>query len=152
MGELKKLLYARCAALSYLISQRDVSFNSQLMRKPLLDHWAFLEKRFEPLNTNFSHFRVYRIAKAYTFPLESNLNIDKNRSTSCIGGFWETDAPSLICSEPPSLKSGENIAQQGYFLKNLMEIIGMVKKLKGFQNKTRIEIPQVPNENPVSRG
>jgi len=47
------------------------------------------------------------MAKAFTFSLESNLNIDKNRSTSPVGGFSEFDAPSRICSEPPSLKSGE---------------------------------------------
>ena len=40
-----------------------------------------IEKRFEPPNTNFSHFWIYITAKAFTLPLESNLNIDKNRST-----------------------------------------------------------------------
>ncbi len=50
--------------------------------KVLLDYWAFLlVKRFEPLNTNLTYFRIYRIAKAFTFPLDSDLNIDKNRST-----------------------------------------------------------------------
>ena len=50
--------------------------------KVLLDYWAFLlEKRFEPLGANFSPFWIYRIAKALTLPRESNLNIDKNRST-----------------------------------------------------------------------
>jgi hypothetical protein len=64
-------------------------------------------KRFEPLNTNRTCFWIYRIAKAFTFPLEPNLNIDKNRSTLSVGGFAEICAPSRICSEPPSLKSGK---------------------------------------------
>jgi hypothetical protein len=33
------------------------------------------------------------MVKAFTFPLESNLNIDKNRSTVSVGGFWKIDAP-----------------------------------------------------------
>jgi hypothetical protein len=47
----------------------------------------------EPLNTYFACFRICITPKAFTFSLESNLNIDKNRSTSSVGGFWEIDAP-----------------------------------------------------------
>ena len=66
-----------------------------------------------------------------------------------VGGFWKIYAPSRICSEHhPSLGSGENTPQQGYFSKNLMEIRRIVKKLKCFQNKIRIEIAQFPDENP----
>jgi hypothetical protein len=62
------------------------------------------------------------MVKAFAFPLESNLNIDKNRSTLSVGGFWEIDAPSWICSEPhPSLKSGENPEEKNYPLKNVTE-------------------------------
>jgi hypothetical protein len=68
---------------------------------------SLLEKRYEPLNTNSLHFWVYGIAKVFTFPLELSHNVEKNRSTLSVGGFWKTDAPSLICSEPPSLKLGE---------------------------------------------
>ena len=35
----------------------------------------------EPINTNRTDFWIHRLAKAFTFSLESNLNIDKNRST-----------------------------------------------------------------------
>ena len=46
-----------------------------------LIHWAFLwVSGFESLNTSFIHFWIYRIAKALTFLLESNLNKDKNHS------------------------------------------------------------------------
>jgi len=69
---------------------------------------------FEPLNTNFTHFWLYRTVKAFTFSPESNLNIDKNRSTMPVGGFLEICAPSWICSEPPSLESGENTVQKDY--------------------------------------
>jgi len=58
-----------------------------------LTHGAFLLSGFEPLKTNFTHFWIYRIVKVFTFPLESNLNIDKNRSTSSVGGFWEFVPP-----------------------------------------------------------
>jgi hypothetical protein len=62
------------------------------------------------------------MVKAFTFSLESNLNIDKNRSTSCVGGLREIDAPSWICSEHhPSLKLGENTIQKDYLSKNLIE-------------------------------
>ena len=47
---------------------------------------------------------------------------------------------SRICSEPPSLKSGGNTAQQSYFFKNLMQIRRIVKKLKCFQTKLQIAI------------
>jgi hypothetical protein len=46
------------------------------------------------------------MAKEFTFPLESNLNIDENRSTIPVGGYFEICAPSRICSEPPSLFPG----------------------------------------------
>ena len=39
-------------------------------RKALLDYEAFLfDKRFEPLNIDLIHFWRYRMAKAFTFPL-----------------------------------------------------------------------------------
>jgi hypothetical protein len=48
------------------------------------------------------------MVKAFTFPRESNLNIDKNRSTqccaSCVGGFWEIDAPTGIRTPVVALK------------------------------------------------
>ena len=69
---------------------------------------------FEPLKINFTHFWICRTAKAFTFSPESNLNIDKNRSTMPVGGFLEICAPSWICSEPPSLESGENTVQKDY--------------------------------------
>ena len=54
-------------------------------RKALLDYKAFLfEKRFEPLNTNFTHFSIYRLAKAFTFPLESNFHKDKTAQHSLL--------------------------------------------------------------------
>jgi hypothetical protein len=57
-----------------------------------------------------------------TLTLETNLYIDKNHSTSFIGGFCEIDAPPWICSEPhPSLKAGENTDEKRYLLKNAME-------------------------------
>ena len=65
------------------------------------------ETRLEPLNTSFACCYICITAQSTHCSLESNLNIDENRSTSCVGGFWEIDAPSWICSEPPSLKSGE---------------------------------------------
>lgn len=40
-----------------------------------------LEIGLEPRNTSFACFWIYRIAKAFHFPPESNPNIDKNRST-----------------------------------------------------------------------
>jgi hypothetical protein len=39
----------------------------------------YMVSGFEPLNTNFSHFWIYIIVKAFTFPRESNPNINKNR-------------------------------------------------------------------------
>lgn len=36
------------------------------------------------------------------FPLELNLNINKNCSTLSVGSFFEVDVSSQICSEPPS--------------------------------------------------
>jgi hypothetical protein len=44
------------------------------------------------------------MAKVFTFPLESNLNIDKNRSTSCVGGFRKFDAPTGIRTPVVALK------------------------------------------------
>ena len=44
------------------------------------------------------------MAKVFTFPLESNLNKDKNRSTSSVGGFWEFDAPTGIRTPVVALK------------------------------------------------
>jgi hypothetical protein len=40
-----------------------------------------VERRFEPLNTNLPYFWIYMMDDVLAFPLESNLNIDKNRST-----------------------------------------------------------------------
>jgi hypothetical protein len=42
------------------------------------------------------------MGKVFSFSLESNRNIDKNRSTSCVGGFWEIYTPERTCSELPS--------------------------------------------------
>jgi hypothetical protein len=70
-----------------------------MVTKPLQPKAALrvlLEKRFEPLNTNLIYFWIYTMAKVFTFPLESNLNKDKNRSTSSVGGLSETCAPSWI--------------------------------------------------------
>jgi hypothetical protein len=36
------------------------------------------------------------MAKAFTFSVESNLNVDKNRSTSSVGGFFKICAPTKI--------------------------------------------------------
>ena len=44
------------------------------------------------------------MVKAFTFPLESNLNRDKNRSTLSVGGFWEIDAPTGIRTPVVALK------------------------------------------------
>jgi hypothetical protein len=61
-------------------------------------------------------------------PLFSKRNIDKNPSTLSVGGFFESDAPTRICSElPPSLKSGENTKKQRYLFKNLIENQEIVK-------------------------
>jgi hypothetical protein len=38
-----------------------------------------------------------RMAKVFTFPLESNVNKDKDLSTSCVGGFRKFDA---LCAAP----------------------------------------------------
>jgi hypothetical protein len=68
--------------------------------------------------------RIYKgaiRAKVFIFSPESNLSIDKNRSTLSVGGSWKTDAPKGTCSEPPSLKSGENTVQKDYLSKNLIE-------------------------------
>ena len=34
------------------------------------------------------------MGKVFSFSLESNLSIDKNRSTSCVGGFREKNTPN----------------------------------------------------------
>ena len=44
------------------------------------------------------------MAKVFTFPLESNLNKDKNRSTSVVGGFFEVCAPTGIRTPVVALK------------------------------------------------
>ena len=63
-----------------------------------------LEIGLEPRNTSFACFWIYRIAKAFHFPPESNPNIDKNRSTSSVGGFREIDAPTEIRTPVLALK------------------------------------------------
>ena len=44
------------------------------------------------------------MVKVFTFPLESNLNIDKNRSTLSVGGFRDIDAPTGIRTPVVALK------------------------------------------------
>jgi hypothetical protein len=44
------------------------------------------------------------MTKVFTFSLESNLNIDKNRSTLSVGGFWEIYAPTGIRTPVVALK------------------------------------------------
>jgi hypothetical protein len=74
---------------------------------------SLLERGLEPLIISFAHFQLCITPKVFSLSLESNLNIDKKRSTPCVGGFWEMDAPKGTCSEPPSLKSAENTVQNG---------------------------------------
>jgi hypothetical protein len=77
------------------------------------------------------------MVKAFNFPRELNLNIDKNRSTSFVGGFWEIDAPWLICSEPPSLKSGDNTVQKDHLFKNLYRNLRNRQETQMFSSKYR---------------
>jgi hypothetical protein len=67
------------------------------------------------------------MVNALTFPLESNLNRNKNRSTLFVGGFSEIDAPSWICSEPHSALNQGKYGMKGYVFKNLIESRGIVK-------------------------
>jgi hypothetical protein len=48
---------------------------------------------------NLAHFWPYKWPEFSPSPT-LNLNIDKNRSTSGVGGFPEIDAASRICSDP----------------------------------------------------
>jgi hypothetical protein len=41
---------------------------------------------------SFAYFEICITPKVFTFYLESDLNIDKNRSTLSVGGFLENDA------------------------------------------------------------
>jgi hypothetical protein len=86
-----------------------------------------LERGLEPLIISFAHFEIGITPKVFTLSLVSNLSIDKNRSTSCVGGLWEMDAPKGTCSELPSLKSGENTIPRDNFFWNLLEIGEKVK-------------------------
>lgn len=141
-----RFLTARVNGINSTICRIPNSWDIHLCnRKSLFDHGAFLlVNGFEPLNINFTYFWIYTMVKVFTFPLESNLSIDKNRSTSAVGGFWEIDAPKGTCSEPHSSpKSGENTIQKDYLSKNLIEKWEIVKKLKCFQANMGIELLEI---------
>ena len=57
------------------------------------------------------------------------------------------DAPKGTCSEPPSLKSGENTVQKDYLSENLIENGAIVKSLKCVQANIGMEISRSSQEN-----
>lgn len=103
----------------------------------------YMVSGFEPLNTNFSHFWIYIIVKAFTFPRESNPNINKNRRERLLWNLCPF--ADLFRTTLPRIRG--NRAQKDYRFTNLIENWGIVKKLRYFQNKIRIEIPQFTYEN-----
>ena len=89
-----------------------------------------MRKKIRTTRYKFSSLLALQNGQSTHCPLESNLNINKNRSTSYVGGFLEICAPTGISSERrPSLKSAENTVQNDQVLKNLIEIRGIVKKI-----------------------
>jgi len=67
-----------------------------------------LRKEIRTAQQQFYRLLDLQNGQSTHFSLESILNKDKNRVTVSVGGFWQIDAPSRICSEPhPSQKSGE---------------------------------------------
>jgi hypothetical protein len=69
-----------------------------------IELFYLLEKEFEPFNISFAHFEIRILPKVFTFSLESNLNIDKNRSTLFVGGVWKICAPTGIRTPVVALK------------------------------------------------
>ena len=66
------------------------------------------EIRLELLSANFPHFWISITSQSIDFSLESSLSMNKNRSTSSVGGLWEIYTPDRTCSELPSPLPGED--------------------------------------------
>jgi hypothetical protein len=67
---------------------------------------------FELLNINFARFRTYGTAKAFSFPLESNLNIDKTAQHQLLAVF-ENLCPCAGLFRTTFPQIGGNRAQKG---------------------------------------
>ncbi len=74
---------------------------------------------FEPLNTNLIYFWIYRMAKVLIFHVKSNLNKDKNRSTSFVGGCFIN-----LCSFADLFRTTFPVSGGGYISLSVLTVIG----------------------------
>jgi hypothetical protein len=102
--QMKPLIIWKVFLSSFENKNNLMKSSSYLYRRSPRDWNPRVVSGFEPLNSNFTHFWTYRTAKAFTFSLESNLNIDKNRSTLSVGSFTEICAPTGIRTPVVALK------------------------------------------------
>jgi hypothetical protein len=63
-----------------------------------------ISKEIRNAKEQFFHFWIYDTAKAFTFPLESTVHINKNRSTCSVGGLLRICASTRIRTSAIVLK------------------------------------------------
>jgi len=103
-----------CLPLLCVISNFNTYFRKSLITKVTLG--ISNSKEIRTAKDQSNSLLGLQGGQSIRFSPRINLNVDKNRSTLFVGGFWKIYAPSWICSEHhPSLKSGENMSKRLVF-------------------------------------
>ena len=65
------------------------------------------------------------MVKVFSFPLESNLNMDMNCSIFSVGGFWEINTPNEIYLERSQLGVEQFLAMLRFEIRSKFEELTM---------------------------